>query len=288
MARQPGSVELYLPYARVGVRVTRYLQLQTGVEIIYMASITFPKIALVTLYLRIFLGRITRALAWIIIGVLVMFFISGLILALALCRPYAFKWNKTINGTCGDILAGYRWISIPSIITDVFILIIPIPTIWKLQLNKLKKTGIFITFLVGGLGVTTAIVRCTTFYQSDLFSDPTFLACSTMTWTVIEPSAYFICACLPRLRLVCKWLFEKTGLVHVITSTFGTMFSENVSSKGTLVQGGRNAKPANRGFGSNGSDDVVGFMQLDELQIDHHKSRSVHDHVLRSGSSGKV
>jgi hypothetical protein len=131
--------------------IKRYLKLQTGVELIYMASITFPKIALLTLYLRIFVDRVARALTWIMIGVLVMFFISGLGLGLGLCRPYAFKWDKTINGTCGDIMAGYRWMSIPSITTDVFILLIPIPTIWKLQLSKLKKIGVLFTFLVGGL-----------------------------------------------------------------------------------------------------------------------------------------
>jgi hypothetical protein len=80
-----------------------------------------------------------------------MFFASGLILTLTLCRPYAFKNPKTIDGTCGDVLAGYCWISIPSIIIDVFILTTPIPMIWKLQLNKLKKTGVFLTFLVGSL-----------------------------------------------------------------------------------------------------------------------------------------
>jgi hypothetical protein len=32
--------------------------------------------------------------------ILIIFFISGLILGLALCRPYASKWDKT----CGEII----------------------------------------------------------------------------------------------------------------------------------------------------------------------------------------
>ena len=107
--------------------------------------------AILTLYLKIFIGRVTRGLTWMMGVILAMFFFSGLILALALCRPYAFKWDKTIHGTCGDIMAGYRWISIPSLITDFFILVIPIPTIWKLQMNKYKKFGLFVTFLTGSL-----------------------------------------------------------------------------------------------------------------------------------------
>lgn len=133
--------------------ITMYLKLQTGVEIIYMASVTFPKIAILLFFLRIFVDRVVRALVWVLVIVMVMFFIAGLILALALCRPYAFKWDKTIHGTCGDIMAGYRWVSIPSIVTDFFILVIPIPVIWKLQMNRGKKIGVILTFMVGGLYV---------------------------------------------------------------------------------------------------------------------------------------
>jgi hypothetical protein len=83
-----------------------FLKLQTGVEIIYMASITLPKIAILMLYLKIFVDRKARFLAWVMLVILVMFFFGGLLLATLLCRPYAFKWDKTIDGKCGNIMAG--------------------------------------------------------------------------------------------------------------------------------------------------------------------------------------
>lgn len=131
--------------------IITYLKLQTGIEIIYMGSITFPKLIIVTLYLKIFTDRISRAITWVMGLILVLFFFGGLGLALGLCQPYAFKWDKTINGHCGNILAGYQWVSIPSIITDVFILILPIPTIWRLQMNQYRKAGLTLTFMTGGL-----------------------------------------------------------------------------------------------------------------------------------------
>ncbi|CAG8982843.1 hypothetical protein HYALB_00006653 [Hymenoscyphus albidus] len=87
--------------------IVTYLKLQTAVEIIYMASVTFPKIAILTLYLRIFTDRLARALTWVMGAILALFFLGGLVLALAMCQPYRYKWDKTINGHCGDILAGY-------------------------------------------------------------------------------------------------------------------------------------------------------------------------------------
>ncbi|KUJ07887.1 uncharacterized protein LY89DRAFT_789535 [Mollisia scopiformis] len=241
---------------------TKFLQLQTGIEIIYMASITAPKIAILTLYLKIFTDRLARQLTWIMGVILVMFLLSGLVLALALCKPYEYKWNKTIHGKCGDIMAGYRWISIPSIITDFFILIIPIPTIWKLRVDTYKKVGVLITFLTGSLGFITAIVRCLTFYTSNLFSDPTWLAGKTMTWTIIESSAYFICACLPRLRPLLQLFLEKTGVISVVANTWGTFTNK---SKGTHDGSAHDMSNENRG--SRPGDNKVGFVEMDELGL---------------------
>ncbi len=130
-----------------------FLRLGSGQEIIYMFSIVFPKIAILTLYLRVLNDRLARALTWATIATLLLFFLAGVTVSFSICRPYAFKWDKTINGYCGDIMAGYRAVSIPSIVTDLLILIIPIPPIWRLQLNRGKKTGVFLTFLIGSLYV---------------------------------------------------------------------------------------------------------------------------------------
>ena len=129
----------------------KFLQLQSATELIYMVCVTFPKIAFLTLYLRIFTDRLVRALSWVIIAALLLFFVTGIVVSFTVCRPYAYRWNNTIHGSCGNVIAYYRWASFPSIITDVFILIIPIPSIWKMHLAKSKKIGVLVTFMVGSL-----------------------------------------------------------------------------------------------------------------------------------------
>ena len=66
-------------------------------------------------------------------------------------QPFSFKWDKSIDGHCSDLLAAYRYISIPNILTDLAILILPLSTLWHLNMSRTRKAGVFLTFLAGGL-----------------------------------------------------------------------------------------------------------------------------------------
>lgn len=133
--------------------ITRYLQLQTATEFVYMAAVTSPKVALLLLYLRIFAERRIRIVTWVVIGVVVAnFFSSGVIVGFTICQPFAYKWDKSIpGGRCGDLTAAYRYISIPNLLTDLAIIFLPFSTLRSLQINKTQKFGLFVTFLMGSL-----------------------------------------------------------------------------------------------------------------------------------------
>lgn len=72
-----------------------------------------------------------------------------------------------------------------------------------------------VTFSMMFRGIITAIIRFVSFYTIPLESDPTWYAPILFTYTIIEPSAYFICCCFPFLRplggLVYTWLRATVG-----------------------------------------------------------------------------
>lgn len=131
--------------------VRAYLKLQTVAEAIYMASITFPKLAIIALYLKIFTNRWIRWATWLNGLLIILTALAGLILCFAICQPFSFNWNKSIDGHCGDLRAAYRFISVPNLLSDIGILVLPISTLYQLKVSFWKKVGIFITFLVGSL-----------------------------------------------------------------------------------------------------------------------------------------
>jgi len=133
--------------------IVLFLKLQTANEFIYVLSVSTPKIALLLLYLRIFANRTVRILTWIVVALIVTnFFASGVITGFIICQPFAFKWDKTIpGGHCADLMAAYKYVSIPNILFDVAIAILPLSTLYHLQVSKLRKFGLIITFLAGSL-----------------------------------------------------------------------------------------------------------------------------------------
>ncbi len=69
----------------------------------------------------------------------------------AQCQPVAFQWDKTINGICINQLAYFRWISVPNVMHDVFMLVLPAPMIWKIQIGIRQKLALSIVFLIGSM-----------------------------------------------------------------------------------------------------------------------------------------
>ena len=73
-------------------------------------------------------------------------------MGLLVCKPIAYSWNTTIpGGYCGDIMASYRWASLPNLITDAAILLLSLSVIWKLHIGLSQKIGLTLTFVTGSM-----------------------------------------------------------------------------------------------------------------------------------------
>ena len=81
----------------------------------------------------------------------VLWWIGYIINNFTICQPFAYTWDKTIDGGhCGDILAGWLASAIINVILDIAVIVLPMPMLWGLQMQVTKKiliSGIF------GLGI---------------------------------------------------------------------------------------------------------------------------------------
>ena len=76
------------------------------------------------------------------------------------------------------------------------------------SISPLMPLSKIVAYPSANSGMITSILRFVTFFQTDLFSDPTYLVIETMTWTCVEPGVYLIAACLPSLRPLVRPLFK--------------------------------------------------------------------------------
>lgn len=202
-----------------------------GMATIYLCSVTFSKLAILDTYLHIFIDKFSRYAVYAVGSVVILSLVVNLPTVIAQCRPVSFLWDPVPGGWCNDTHAHFTWASLPNILTDFMMLILPIPMIVKLHASWRVKAGIFITFLVGSLGLVTAIIRFVEFYNfgwNNGFSDPTWASSTIFSWTVVEPGVYHLTACFITFRPLFKWLIVDSPLSSVLSRS--RLFS---GSKGT-------------------------------------------------------
>lgn len=48
---------------------------------------------------------------------------------------------------------------VPHIVTDLVLLVLPMPTVWSLQMSRARKIGLIITFLTASIGMVSCAGR---------------------------------------------------------------------------------------------------------------------------------
>lgn len=107
------------------------------------------KVSVLLLYLRLSPAKAFRAVCYLLIFVLVANAFANIMAFFFSCRPFRKEWDLSItDGKCIDrprqsISSGYF-----NIFMDAILLVLPLPTVWKLQLplrQKIAVTGVFMT-----------------------------------------------------------------------------------------------------------------------------------------------
>ena len=92
-------------------------------------------------------------LAWYAIGAYVLAFTVASILALLFqCTPINYAWDRfygPMKGHCVHAKAEVLAASSLNTLGDIALLILPIPTLWKLQMPMKQKLGLVFMFLLG-------------------------------------------------------------------------------------------------------------------------------------------
>ncbi|KAF2820726.1 hypothetical protein CC86DRAFT_471275 [Ophiobolus disseminans] len=219
-----------------------WLQLSKVLEFTYTPAVMFAKLAALFLYHQIFE---TTAYRRVIIGVGVIIVLQGIvafILAFSICRPFRYFWTQAVDpndGTCGDVMLFYKSYSIPSLVTDVAMLVLPWPILLKLQLPLSEKIGLMLTFLAASLGIVTCALRFSVFFTTPLFSDPTWYASGgPMIYALVEPSIYMIASIIPTTRHLYRRVRRKARQTLQLGNTnHDSGDSEDVESRGTFNHG---------------------------------------------------
>ncbi|KAL8698796.1 MAG: hypothetical protein Q9224_001689 [Gallowayella concinna] len=161
-------------------------------EISYTIIICSIKFSLLAFYWRIFKQSKIR------IPIYVLGFI--ILITILQCQPVSDFWNRfsrTAEGPfhCAvNVNQFFCGNSIPNIVTDAALLVLPIPFIWQLHLPRAQKLGLTSIFILGIFVIGVSIARFTVIINLDLASpDVTWNFVNTQIWTGVESHVGIIC-----------------------------------------------------------------------------------------------
>ena len=128
------------------------------VALLYLAAVVFPKLALLAIYLRIFVQPRFRTTCYILATLIIANWVGNTVAGLLMCKPLQYLWDHSITGDptltgghCFHIYVWMCWASLINIVTDVAMLVLPLPVIWKLHTSRSIKIGLTITFATGSV-----------------------------------------------------------------------------------------------------------------------------------------
>ncbi|MCJ1288013.1 hypothetical protein MMC26_007366 [Xylographa opegraphella] len=177
--------------------------------ICYSIGLAFIKFSILAFLFRVFHVPTFKLPLSITAAIVTITTVASLFTAIFSCHPIQGFWDLEIPSTCIDPLKFYFAQAIPSIITDIILLILPLPVVWKLKVTRSQKWGLSAVFLLGGFVTICSIIRLVRLIQIQDNLDFTWGLSDPALWSTVEMHIFVCCACLPSTWCLIKLLLDR-------------------------------------------------------------------------------
>ncbi|KAK0670128.1 hypothetical protein QBC41DRAFT_301889 [Cercophora samala] len=130
------------------------------------------------------------------------------------CQPLAFTWGGVSEGKCmppENLKFAAFFNSSVAVLSDVIFALLPIPMLWKVQLNWRVKSAVAAILALGVFAAVAAIVKITFLGSYGKHGDFLWDSADLTIWTTIEICTAIIAASFPCLKPLFKTLFDGTS-----------------------------------------------------------------------------
>ncbi|KAK9621539.1 hypothetical protein V6Z98_006253 [Aspergillus fumigatus] len=204
----------------------RYSKWANTSQIVYGPLIFITKLSILLLYLRVFAPSFRsktffciHALIWLNFG----FYFADTIVKIFECSPRAKIWDKTLKGHCININIPIIVTSSINVASDFLILVLPIVSVWRLQMRNSKKLGTSMIFAAGIFACMCSIMRLVVSVQNRTVEDKTYDWFPEFLWTSAEVTSGIIASCMPALPTFFRHFFKRAcALISNLTTSYSS------------------------------------------------------------------
>lgn len=127
------------------------LQSVLAAEVFYPPAISSVKISTLLLYTRIFPSRGFRILLYTVGTFVATYSGIQILVSIFQCQPIEAAWYHSAGAKCVKLNVVFMVLACFNVLTDFILLLAPLPTLWKLQMQLETKLQLMGIFCVGGL-----------------------------------------------------------------------------------------------------------------------------------------
>ena len=193
-------------------------------EILFPTSNTAAKLSTLLLYKRIFgatRNRYFYMAVYVLCTLWTLLTIVGTCCTIFQCGAhFSYAWETDHSEGCIDLSKMVFALTVVSVILNFFTLILPIPFVYRLQLEGKTKFGVLFVFILGGGDMVISVIRAVETAGTDLVNlDFTWLQSRMVMLGFSEPCLGIICTCIILLRPI---FLRCSGVVSKAFSGLGS------------------------------------------------------------------
>ncbi|KAI0125597.1 hypothetical protein BJ170DRAFT_439467 [Xylariales sp. AK1849] len=169
---------------------------------IFYVTVGFVKISL-TLFIRRLVDRSSNYWRWfcdIFLTTLVIYVLVAIFWELFTCNPAQSQWDKLYSGTlspagtCLSTSIQSKVLNITHVLQGVILLLSPMVILWKVRMDRNKKTRLFVMWGVGLIAVLCGLMRN---LRADFTADVMWDYTELLIWTAMDVCIGIITISLP-------------------------------------------------------------------------------------------
>ncbi|KAF6828861.1 integral membrane protein [Colletotrichum plurivorum] len=206
-------------------------------QLFYFTSMTFLKVSICCLVLRIKSERVLRIIIYTIIAGVVVTNMGVVVLLFEECQPAGFWRGKAAKCWPNKIRIYWIYATIAhSVVTDLVLSLIPLTVIWKVKIPSKRKAMITCLMSLGLIATGFGIARAASLGVSE--DDLSWTFCIVAIWSNLELFLGILAANLALSRAIYAFFHDKA-----VATTKGI---SNPSSSGYLSSRLRGITPGHR------------------------------------------
>ncbi|KAL4812542.1 hypothetical protein BDW67DRAFT_169910 [Aspergillus spinulosporus] len=219
---------------------TQFQKLTYVTMVMYGPTAFLTKMTLLWIMTRVFSPfRKSVIFIYVFLVLMLLYYIPAVIIKIRICMPISKFWNDEQPGSCLDKNAIIMADAVVSVVSDLIVLIMPLPLTMRLQMSKKKKLRVIGILGAGGLACASSVVRLVLIQLTGKSKDATIAFMRVNMFGNAEISIGVVCACLPALSALISQKYHEYSSNKYNSHESEYHLSQMRNTKGSRAQGSR-------------------------------------------------